>query len=394
MKQFFTLILSSLILSTHINAQEKIQKNSTLQNEQIIESVGVEPQSQCNWENWEQFKNNYLYHGRIIDNSDPRLISTSEGQSYGLFLSLIANDQKSFEEILNWTEKNLSNGDLTARLPAWLWGIDEGGHGKIIDQNSASDSDLWIAYSLLEAGRLWRNNYYQSLGYLLALRILNEETIFIEGYGQVLLPGDEGFILGKNHVRINPSYIPIQLLTRMAQLYPDWQSILESSEKILLETMPKGISPDWSELTESGVLIDQKTQGEGDYDAIRTYLWGATLSEKTKVYTSLIKQMEPIVDIIKEQGYVPETFNSQTGDFTGHANLGLTSSMLPLLMATGETRLAQDLNKEIRAKRSNVAKDKYYQNVLLLISQSWIDGRYQFDENGQVIPSWIRGCRE
>jgi endoglucanase len=30
----------------------------------------------------------------------------------------------------------------------------------VIDTNSASDADIWIAWSLLEAGRLWKHPDY------------------------------------------------------------------------------------------------------------------------------------------------------------------------------------------------------------------------------------------
>ncbi len=42
----------------------------------------------CQWPAWEQFKQAYVSpEGRVIDPSDARKISTSEGQSYGLFFA-------------------------------------------------------------------------------------------------------------------------------------------------------------------------------------------------------------------------------------------------------------------------------------------------------------------
>ena len=77
----------------------------------------------CSWPAWEQFKQDYISEsGRVIDPSDARKITTSEGQSYALFFALAANDRKAFDLLLAWTRDNLAGGDLATNLPAWLWG--------------------------------------------------------------------------------------------------------------------------------------------------------------------------------------------------------------------------------------------------------------------------------
>ncbi len=84
---------------------------------------------------------------------------------------------------------NLAAGDLTSRLPAWLWGQNSQNNWDILDPNSASDADILIAYNLLEAGRLWGNRRYLIMGTLLLQRIAQEEVMDIPGLGQMLLPG-------------------------------------------------------------------------------------------------------------------------------------------------------------------------------------------------------------
>src|SRR5699024_4833853 len=107
------------------------------------------------WPEWQAFRRDLIRpEGRVVDLSDSRHITTSEGQSYALFFALVDNDPVLFRQLLRWTERNLSEGDLTAKLPAWLWGRDTSGNWGVLDDNTASDSNLWIAYSLLEAGRL------------------------------------------------------------------------------------------------------------------------------------------------------------------------------------------------------------------------------------------------
>lgn len=105
------------------------------------------------------------------------------------FFALVADDQPMFERLLAWTENNLAAGDLTSRLPAWLWGQNSQNNWDILDPNSASDADILIAYNLLEAGRLWGNRRYLIMGTLLLQRIAQEEVMDIPGLGQMLLPG-------------------------------------------------------------------------------------------------------------------------------------------------------------------------------------------------------------
>lgn len=57
-------------------------------------------QAACTWPAWEQFKKDYIsQEGRVIDPSDARKITTSEGQSYGMFFALAANDRVAFDNI-------------------------------------------------------------------------------------------------------------------------------------------------------------------------------------------------------------------------------------------------------------------------------------------------------
>lgn len=75
-------------------------------------------QAACTWPAWEQFKKDYIsQEGRVIDPSDARKITTSEGQSYGMFFALAANDRAAFDNILDWTQNNLAQGSLKNVCP-------------------------------------------------------------------------------------------------------------------------------------------------------------------------------------------------------------------------------------------------------------------------------------
>ena len=73
------------------------------------------------WPQWDRFAQRHLQaDGRIVDFSVPARQSTSEGQSYGMFFALVANDRERFANLWRWSRGNLGAGG--DRLPAWQWG--------------------------------------------------------------------------------------------------------------------------------------------------------------------------------------------------------------------------------------------------------------------------------
>lgn len=81
---------------------------------------------QCDWPAYRIFVERVVQaDGRVIDRSTDAQQTTSEGQSYGMFFALVANDRATFDRLFNWTRSNLSANQFDAnnvRLPAWQWG--------------------------------------------------------------------------------------------------------------------------------------------------------------------------------------------------------------------------------------------------------------------------------
>src|SRR5579864_6518785 len=74
---------------------------------------------------WNSYVNRFMDDQvRVIDHDDGDR-TTSEAQAYAMFFALVANDRSRFDGLLRWTETNLASGDLSANLPAWLWGRDQ-----------------------------------------------------------------------------------------------------------------------------------------------------------------------------------------------------------------------------------------------------------------------------
>ena len=147
------------------------------------------------WDKWDAFKAaNVNDSFRVVDYSDNRRITTSEGQSYAMFFALVAGDKDSFEKLLKWTENNLASGDITKYKPSWLWGK-HGNSWGIIDSNNAADSDMWIAYCLLEAGRLWDRPDYTAKGKAM-MDLLMKDVRDVKGLGKVKYILKKGGTLG------------------------------------------------------------------------------------------------------------------------------------------------------------------------------------------------------
>jgi endoglucanase len=147
-----------------------------------------------------------------------------------------------FRQAVEWTQNNLAEGDLRAHLPGWLWGKKRR-EWTLLDSNSASDSDLWIAWSLLEAGRLWQRRSTPRWAKR-CWRALPGRSRGCAGVRPMVLPGKVGFADDKGW-RFNPSYLPPQLASYFSRFGAPWPKLRDSNLRLLLETAPKGFSPDW-----------------------------------------------------------------------------------------------------------------------------------------------------
>ena len=85
---------------------------------------------------WDAYAKRFISgDGRVIDPQGGDR-TTSEGQSYALFFSLVSNDRVRFDKLLTWTESNLGQGDL---------GREMGGGTEAVDAQAPSDRQVGAA---------------------------------------------------------------------------------------------------------------------------------------------------------------------------------------------------------------------------------------------------------
>lgn len=342
------------------------------------------------WELWEKFAPHFVSaQGRVIDHSAGDR-TTSEGQAYGLFFSLVAGDRERFGKILAWTQDNLAGGDLAGRLPAWLYGGSPNGVVSILDANPASDADLWLAYTLLQAGRIWQNRRYTELGLHLASLIAEREVTDIPGIGVMLLPGAIGFVRGADVFQLNPSYLPLQLFAGLAEAQPNgpWQKVAGNVPRVIKGSAPSGFALDWvCYRAGAGFAAEQTSFGKprASYDAIRVYLWAGMLDPGTPGRWEILRALHGVGDYLKKAAFPASEIQPDGTVSNAQSPVSFSAAVMPFLGATGEK---QALNRQLLRVRQRLAAGgdiRYYDICLALFALGWVEGRYRFDSKGKLI---------
>src|SRR5690606_24694758 len=227
-------------------------------------------------------------------------------------------------------------GDLSKRLPAWQWGLSDDGAWKALDKNSASDADLWFAYTLLEAGRLWKVAEYTRSGLAMLALVEVEEMVDLPGFGTMMLPGKTGFDKDDKRWRLNPSYLPIPLLRRFELEAPSgpWTALAENTAKMLARTALHGLAPDWlayrtGQEGETDFIDDPDKGPIGSYDAIRNYLWAGMTPMSDPLFGSLMQSLGGMVALTHDRGAPPESVDTRTGAAKGEGPFGFSAALLP-----------------------------------------------------------------
>jgi len=327
---------------------------------------------------------------RVIDH-DAADRTTSEGQAYAMFFALVANDRSRFEGLLKWTELNLASGDLAAHLPAWSWGRSKENRWEVLDNNSAADADVWMAYTLLEAGEAWKEPRYTSLGTALAKRIVSEEVVQLPGLGPALLPAPRGFQNGTSY-RLNMSYMPLQLFLGLSHELRDgpWEQIAAHVPNLLEQSASHGFASDWTEFTSGSGFTPSQL---GSYDAIRVDLWAGMLNAATPGRDTILKSLSGMAQYLHSNSVPPAKVKKDGTVEDSRGPVGFSAALLPYLSAIGEKGLhdAQSarLRAELNPENGLYGKPaKYYDQNLALFSLGWTEHRFWFEPDGSLKLAW------
>ncbi len=352
------------------------------------------------WPLWQGYQKRFVQaDGRVLDQTGERDFTTSESEAYTLFFALVNNDRQRFDVVLNWIEANLSKGDFAHNLPAWHWGRQTNGKWEILDHNAASDADTWLAYTLLQAGSLWRESRYTRLGMTLLEQIKTKEVVLLPDGGTMLLPAPQGFAEVNGKWRFNPSYLPIQLLRAFVVADPNgpWNAMTATTLQMIRDTASRGFAPDWVSYQRGrGWAAFPENEPIGSYDAIRTYLWAGMLDDADTIKPQLLRHLSGMrKHLLKNNGTLMETVNPLTGTTKGIAPRGFSGALLPYLHSLNEHKLLAQQARHLTEKMNGQLIGEnpiYYDQILSMFGQGWIEQRFTFSKTGQLIPAWSRQC--
>ena len=384
------------------------------------------------WTLWSAYASHFIDgQGRVIDPQGGDR-TTSEGQSYALFFALVNNDQARFDQVLKWTQANLAQGDLGAHLPAWLWGKSKQGEWKALDANPAADSDVWIAYSLLEAGRLWDKPAYGNLGRQMLGLVARQEVAELPGFGMMLMPGPTALFAHNGTWTVNPSYVPLFIFERFSAIQPSgpWGAIAMNIPQLLKQGARHGFAMDWTDYVPSDGFYpapapgpgpaaqgesqkgdqpkgdQQKGEQKGDakpepppavgsYDAIRVYLWAGMLGEG-QTRTDMIGAISGMRSYLGNHGAPPEKVSDQGIPLEQDGPVGFSAALLPYLRAfpDADKSAAQQrirMSSQLDPTSGLYGKNpSYYDQNLVLFATGFLDERFRFGPRGELNVEWTK----
>ncbi|MBZ5603307.1 MAG: cellulase [Acidobacteriia bacterium] len=350
------------------------------------------------WPLWESYVSQFMDgQGRIVDRTEKNR-TTSEAQAYAMFFALVANDRGNFEKLLNWTQNNLSGGDLASKLPAWNWGVSPEGRWTVLDPNSASDADLWMAYVLLEAGRWWGERRFDEMGSALADRIAAAEVAEIPKLGLMLLPGARYFKIGDDQFVLNPSYLPLQVLLGVSSHQPagPWKRIAARVPEVLHASAPHGFALDWVRYRAShGFVLEGLPEKKtvASYDAIRVYLWAGMLAQATPGRDRILESLGGMSRYLRKHRVPPAIVGLDGAVEDENGSIGYSAALIPYLEARGESAASAGQCRRLESQLNPLTglygkEARYYDQNLALFATAWHAGRYRFNADGSLNLKW------
>jgi endoglucanase len=268
----------------------------------------------------------------------------------------------------------------------------------VLDDNSAADSDLWIGYTLIEAGRLWRDGDLLRTGRAVIANVVAHEVTRLPGLGAMLLPAPRGFVHGKSW-RLNPSYLPLQLLQGLASdgVPGPWHELRANAVRMLKARAVRGFVDDWVAYdARAGFVTDPVRGAIGSYDAIRVYLWQGLLDPRDRAGASLA--LDGAYDYWRARGRVPERIDTRRPSAQAPPGpVGFLAVLLPRVARDDDAALLARLTGAIERARDGRLYGRpptYYDQNLILFAQGFVEGRYRFAADGRVVPAWTMRARD
>ncbi len=300
--------------------------------------------------------------------------TVSEGESYGLLLSVAIAKPRIFAAIWRWERVHLQERD---GLFAWHWR-----HGRVVGTSPASDADLVTAWALVLAGARFHDPGYLAAGRAVAHAVLAHETAQVAGRLELAA----GPWATSRPTVIDPSYLAPEAMVALAAAThdPAW-SELEVDSRLLIAALeassPDRLPPDWARLDAAGVVRAigaPSTHQAPSYglDAQRIAVWyGASCSSADR---ALAAALWPSLRRARGRG------GAIAYSLTGR-RLSRSANPLGYVAAAAAAGAAGARQQALRLLAKAGHQDRSYHTYY---GDAWLAiGRVLLDTN------WLTGCR-
>jgi endoglucanase len=276
----------------------------------------------------------------------------------------------------------------------------------LLDPHSASDADAWMAYTLIEAGRLWNVPSYADIGRKMMVQIAKGEVANLPGFGPVLMPGPVGWQHDQTWT-LNPCYMPVFLFQRLGKVDPagPWTAIAQGVPRLLEGSARHGFAMDWVNYIPSDGFYpspgmatgnaNSNTPG-GSYDAIRVYLWAGMMDSGGTLRAQVLSAIPGMSAYLSAHDAPPERVSDQGVPLPQDGPVGFSAAVLPYLKAFPDlSRVSSQQTIRMTKMRDSrtclYGKDlAYYDQNLALFSTGYLDDRFRFGPSGELTVQWKR----
>jgi endoglucanase len=263
-----------------------------------------------------------------------------------------------------------------------------------------------MAYTLLEAGRLWKAPAYTNIGREMMAQIAKSEVVNLPGFGLMLMPGPVGFQHDRTWT-LNPSYVPVFLFERLAKVDPagPWQQIALGVPRLLEGSARHGFAMDWVNYIPGDGFYPSASMQTGNkdsdvpggsYDAIRVYLWAGMMDGGGTMRARVLSAIPAMSVYLTNHDAPPERVSDQGIPLAQDGPVGFSAAVLPYLRAFPDLSKASAQQTVRMSKMRDPAtglygKDlTYYDQNLALFSNGFLEGRFRFGSGGELTVQWGR----
>jgi endo-1,4-beta-D-glucanase Y len=322
----------------------------------------------------------------------------SEGQSFGMAIALMMNDQETFNKLWKFAKTNIQNSS-GHQIGYFAWQLSNEAPYNVIDENPAPDGDQWMAHMLFMAHNRWGSgdgifNYSNEANQLLVNFVFRPESessypIMNIQHQMVTFVNTKGL-----HQFTNPSYH----LPAFYELWASWANdnneYWHNAAQISRDFLAKNAHPTTGLFSEyssfSGVpeVTDfNEYSHRSAYDSYRVianlmmdYMW---VSRDETVYDLATRNLDHLAYVDQYQGgykAINEVDGTPIADYKSPGQLAMN--------AAGAIMYDDAYRKEFLTQLWNVGQPKgqyrYYDGMLYMMGLLHVSGNFKIYGDGVI----------